>query len=338
MTRTVTLALLGDVMLGRGVGAEIPRRAPESFWGDVRDDLLAADAVLANLECAVTEHRRRWRRTPKVFHFKAPPEAVAVLRAGGVKAVSLANNHILDWEEEGLRDTVRHLDGAGIAHAGAGKTLAEAATPAVVEAGGLRLALVAMTDNERGWAADPDTPGVNWIPIATDAPTLATLDARIAAARRIGADLVVLSLHWGPNMVERPRPVFRAFARAALDLGADVVWGHSAHIFQGVECHGRRPILYDTGDFLDDYAVDPRLRNDLSLLWLLDLEGGRPRRLRLLPVRLGCAVVERARGEDRAWIVRRMRALSAELGAQVTEVEGDPFLHVPIPAGAEADG
>ena len=74
------IALVGDIMLGRGVGAEIerPERMPESFWGDTLSLLREADLVTGGLECAVTTHPHAWTRSPKVFHFKAPPRAVGV--------------------------------------------------------------------------------------------------------------------------------------------------------------------------------------------------------------------------------------------------------------------
>lgn len=315
------IALVGDVMLGREVGEEIARgdRSPTSFWGDTLEILGEADLVVGNLECAITERRARWTRTPKVFHFRAPPAAVDVLAAAGFDAVSLANNHLLDYREEGLLDTLGHLDRAGIARAGAGRDRAEAERPAVVEATGARLGLVALTDNEPGWAATADRPGVWWAPIGRDPEVLDRVEASVHRAREAGADVVALSLHWGPNMVERPPDRFRAFAREAVARGVDVIHGHSAHVFQGVEVVDGAPVLYDLGDFLDDYAVDPRLRNDRSVVALVGIEAGRVASLELVPVRLRLATVEIAQGEDRAWIAARLRALSAELGTRVEE-------------------
>src|SRR2546426_985152 len=150
------LALVGDVMLGRGVAVEIGHRRPDSFWGDTLPLLRSAALVVAGLECAITTHPVRWTRTPKVFHFRAPPEAVEVLRAAGIRLVTLANNHTLDFEEQGLLDTLRWLDAAGIAHAGAGRNSEEAALPALVEAGGLRVGLASVHDNQAGGSAGPD--------------------------------------------------------------------------------------------------------------------------------------------------------------------------------------
>src|SRR5262249_26052424 len=152
-----------DVVLARGLNAEMARRPPESFWGDVLPLLHSADAVIANLECAITEHTRPWQKTPKVFYLRADPSAVAVLRAAGVGCASLANNHTLDFGEEGRGETLRRRDDAGIRHAGAGADLAEAAEPAVIDAAGLRVGVVSCTDNEPPFAAGPDCAGTNYL-------------------------------------------------------------------------------------------------------------------------------------------------------------------------------
>src|SRR3712207_5695464 len=131
----ITLALTGDVMLGRGVNETLPDVRPVELWGDVLPLLSSADLRIINLECAITEHKRPWSRTPKVFHFRADPLAVEVLQAARVDACSLANNHTLDFEEQGLLDTLAHLKTAGIRYVGAGRNLEEAARPVLLERG-----------------------------------------------------------------------------------------------------------------------------------------------------------------------------------------------------------
>ena len=312
----MTIAFLGDVMLGRGVASEIAHRDPASLWGDLRPVLLEADLVIANLECAITSHSLPWTRTPKVFHFRAPPQSVRVLRAANIGAVCLANNHVLDFEVAGLRDTLRHLDAAGISHAGAGEDLPRAREPAIVEAGGSVVGFVAFTDNEPGWAARPDHPGTSYLRFLPAPGALRTVEKAVERARDHGARFVVLSVHWGPNMVERPRRFFRSFAHAAIERGVDLIHGHSAHVFHGVEVHHGAPILYDTGDALDDYAVDPHLRNDRSFVFLVDLEDSRARRLTLRPIRLRYSEVGLAHGRDFEETCRRMEALAEEMGTE----------------------
>jgi len=313
----LTIALAGDVMLGRGVNQALSYMKPEEPWGDTLGLLAAADIRIINLECALSSHRRPWSRSYKVFHFRADPEAVRVLQAARIDLCSLANNHTLDFEEQGLLDTIHHLDAAGIRHAGAGRDLKEAAQPAIVEAGqGVlsKVALVAFTDNEPEFAAGSARPGTNYLPVALDSGTLSRAGAAIAAAREKGADVVVFSNHWGPNMVQRPPKEFREFARAVLDLGADIYYGQSAHVFQGIEIYRGRPILYDTGDFIDDYAVDPQMRNDWSFLFRITLNDRSLKLIELFPVMLGYARVDLARDERWEMIAARMERLCAEMG------------------------
>ena len=315
-----TLALLGDVMLGRGVDAATRRMRPTDMWGDVLPLLWQADLRIANLECALTRHAAPWTRSWKMFHFRAAPGAVRFLQAARIDACALANNHVLDFEERGLVDTLNALDAAGIRHAGAGRDAAAAASPALLEVRGdppCRVALVAFTDNEPDFAAGAQRPGTNHLEVSLAPATLARVADAIAAARAGGADLVVFSNHWGPNFIERPGTDFRAFARRVIELGADAYYGHSAHLCQGIEIHQGRPILYDTGDFIDDYAVDPLLRNDRSCLFRLAFDAGRLQRVELFPVKLTVAHVSRARGEDFAAIAARMEALCAELGTRL---------------------
>lgn len=311
---TATLALLGDVMLGRKVDELLPQQAPRWFWGSTLPVLRSADAVIANLECAITEHTRRWEKTRKVFHFRARPRAVEVLREAGVRCVSLANNHTLDFQEQGLLDTLGHLDSAGIRRAGAGRTLSEARMPAVLEAGGLKVGVIGMTDNEPAFAAAEDRPGTNHVRTEPTPAARAPVEAAVQAARRQGAQLIVLSVHWGPNMVPRPPAGFRSFAREATQRGVDVIHGHSAHVFQGVEVCHRRPVLYDSGDFIDDYAVDPEMRNDWSFVFLVEVQRNSVQGVRMLPVRLRFGRVGLAEGEDFEAICGRMQALCGELG------------------------
>ena len=306
-----TLALTGDVMLGRGVNETLRSARPEEPWGDVLPLLHSADLRIINLECAITEHKQPWSRTPKVFRFRADPVATEVLKTARVDACSLANNHTLDFEEQGLLDTLRHLEEAGIRYAGAGRDAEEAARPALLEGG---VAFVAFTDNEPPFAAGRDRPGTNYLPVSLEPEVLRRVEVAVGAARETGARTIVFSNHWGPNMVQRPRETFRRFARAVVDRGVDVYYGHSAHVFQGVEIYHGKPILYDTGDFIDDYAVDPNLRNDRSFLFRVSMQDGDLRRLELFPVILPFARVEIATGDEREAILDRVVDLSAEMG------------------------
>ena len=322
----ISLVLIGDVMLGRKVDEALKdHMRPEEPWGDVMPLLDAADLRIINLECAITDNEQPWTRTPKVFHFRAKPSAIETLRTARIDVCSLANNHTLDFEEQGLLDTLEHLDAAGIRYAGAGRNQNEAADPAIltVRVGHTnRVALLAFTDNEPPFAAGTDRPGTNYLPVSLEPSVLRRVERAVADAREMGVDTIIFSNHWGPNMVQRPQEIFRRFARAVIDRGVDIYYGHSAHVFQGVEIYRGKPILYDTGDFIDDYAVNPELRNDWSFLFRVSVEGGRFERLDLTPVKLSYARVDLATSGEREAILDRMEHLSAEMGTVFARREG----------------
>ncbi|MHB8840867.1 MAG: CapA family protein [Candidatus Aquicultor sp.] len=327
MAGKITLAFVGDVMLGRGVDEEIEHRKPEYFWGTTLPVLRSADAVIANLECAITDHTIEWQGPPKAFYFRASPKAIDVLRAANIRCVSLANNHILDFEEQGLSDTLQYLDEAGISHAGAGKNLDEARRPAIINVNGIALAIIAATDNEPDFAANAN-PGTNYIEIGTDTATLLPLEQGITSARQMGAQNIILSLHWGPNMVVSPPQHFRDFARAVTDLGIDILHGHSAHIFQAVETYKRRLIMYDAGDFIDDYAIDPILRNDWSFIFLVNISAEGAYSLTMLPVVLSYAQVNLATGAQFRMICDRMKHLCERFNTRV--IDAPQGLEIPL--------
>jgi poly-gamma-glutamate capsule biosynthesis protein CapA/YwtB (metallophosphatase superfamily) len=313
--RDVKLALAGDTMLGRGVAEVLASRPAESLVAaEVVAAVREADLVVLNLECCVAEGGARRRDLHKPFFFRAPPRATELLVHLGVACVTLANNHALDYGEEALLETLEHLASAGIASVGAGAAVEAARLPAVLEAGALRLAVVGVTDHPRDWAATPDRAGVSVTDFARgEVPSW--LSETIASAP---ADVVLVTPHWGPNMAVEPRGPARAAAARLLDAGAALVAGHSAHVVHGVE--GR--VLYDLGDFLDDYARDAALRNDLGLLWLVDFDGAEPVRLEALPLKLEYAFTRLADGEDAEWMTRRFRSACEALGTQVDQDDG----------------
>ena len=192
------------------------------------------------------------------------------------------------------------------------------------------MALIAFTDNQPDFAAADQRPGTHYLEILLEADTLARVADAIACARTQGADWVVFSNHCGANFVERPAPDVRRFAQRVIELGADAYYGHCAHLCQGIEIHQGRPILYDTGDFIDDYAVDPLLRNDHSCLFQLMFEHGQLQRIELIPVTLDVAQVRLAHGEDFTAIAARMERLCAELGTSL-ERQTDRLVYTPQP-------
>lgn len=318
-----TFGLTGDVMLGRNVDQRQQHRPPAAVWGNVRERLASLDGLLVNLECCLSTRGERWTRTHRPFHFRADPDwAMAALEAVGVDCCSLANNHLLDFGEVALADTIEHLDDADIGNAGAGESIDAALDPAIVTIGGVRVAVLSCTDNTPEYAATTDSPGVARIEIDIgDEQSRERVTEALSRARALGPDLLVASLHWGPNMVEEPPPEFEAFARWLVDSGVDLIHGHSAHVFQAIEVYDGVPICYDMGDFVDDYAVDRELRNDRSFLFEVHVDAdGALDQLRLRPTEIYDCAVHAADSKAAEWSRERMRELSAPYG---TEFERD---------------
>lgn len=331
MRRSLTLAFGGDVMLGRQVNASLDPGNPAHPWGDLLPALKAADLTFINLECALTTRTERWTDgSDKPFYFRAQPQAVATLVAAGVNCVSVANNHIGDYGVDGLRDTLATLDRAGVAYAGAGLDRWSAREPAQLAVDDRRVRVVAFADYPAEWQAGPRSPGMNYTPVSLAPQEFGEVARQLVIARE-HADLVVFSIHWGPNMRARPTPGFRAFAHAVIDAGADIFWGHSAHVPHGVEFHRGRPILYDTGDLVDDYAVDPHLRNDRSALFLVHVRPPVVEDVEIIPVQIKDLQVNLARGRARDWFVERFTTRCAELDTAVVSDESGR-LRVTAPA------
>jgi poly-gamma-glutamate capsule biosynthesis protein CapA/YwtB (metallophosphatase superfamily) len=306
---TVTVALAGDTMLGRGVAAALEHVEPASIVSPRLADLTrAADLFVLNLECCVSERGAPWPDPSKPFFFRAPPIAVRLLVHLGVSCVTLANNHALDFGEEALLDTLNHLRGAGIASVGAGADLEAARAPTVLEARGFRLGVFGVTDHPAGYAATPSRGGVAYADLGRGVPHW--LSDGIGSIR---ADAVLVSPHWGPNMTSAPVPYVRAAAEELVGAGATLLAGHSAHVFHGV--NGR--ILYDLGDFLDDYATDPLLRNDLGLVFFVTFHRSAPPRVEALPIKIDYCATDLAAGEEASWIADRFRSACRVFGADV---------------------
>jgi poly-gamma-glutamate synthesis protein (capsule biosynthesis protein) len=325
---TVTLALAGDTMLGRLVAEELLLSGPRSLFApEVHDLVEEADACVVNLECCVSRRGLPTRAIRgKPFFFRAPPHAVEALRAIGVSAVSLANNHALDYGREALADTLALLDAAGIAHPGAGAGPEAARRPCVLTSSGERIGVVVVSDHPREFAATaPAELGIAYADLRDGAPRWLLEEV---ARMRAECDRLLCFPHWGPNMTTAPAQWQRRLAAELVDAGVDLVAGHSAHVFHGVQRRrgaGRNALIaYDLGDALDDYRVDPDLRNDLGVLalWAPGEGGGE---LELVALRLDHARTGLARGEDADWVARRLERACAELGTAVERIGEQRF-------------
>ncbi len=332
-TGTTRLGFAGDVMLGRGVNDRWIDDPPSGVWGGLAGHLTTLDGLFLNLECCLSD--RGNPRPGRTYHFRADPDwAIPALKAVDASWVNLANNHVLDFGPDAFADTLANLSTAGIAAAGAGRTRDDAVQPSILELGDLTVGAFGLTDRSPSYAAGRDRPGTAYARLAPGNPTTEWLvKTALDTIREADPDLVIASLHWGSNWKTEPSRSQRRFGRWLIDHGVDLIHGHSAHVIQGVEVYRGRPIIYDAGDFVDDYAVKPDLHNDRSFLFELVIDDGRLDGLRLRPIVIEKESVHVAGDAVAAWLRRTMRSRSAAFGTQV-ERAGDG-LRIPLPGACE---
>ncbi|MFW6156983.1 MAG: CapA family protein [Armatimonadota bacterium] len=322
--RSFTMAVVGDVMLDRGVWRLIQRNGFPSILEKVRDDLRVADIAFANLECPLANSGPH---APMDCIFRADPGAVEVLLDGGVDVVSVANNHTLDAGVAGLMSTLDHLDRAGVAYCGAARVREESWEPKLFEVNDVMLGFVACTDlsfQHGSWCR------------VDDATT--EFAERIAAAKQ-RCDLLIVSIHWGNEYQNVPTERQRAVARAAVDAGADLIIGHHPHVLQGIGRHDGAPILFSTGNFVFDQREGERMESAIFHLTWTEGEGWH---IRAVPVwiprsRMGPIYPDESRAGK---IITRLARLSANLDVplSVQDNEGEATIPAePDTSGTKAD-
>jgi poly-gamma-glutamate synthesis protein (capsule biosynthesis protein) len=307
------LLFVGDIMLGRLVNDILRGRSAEYPWGDTLSVFRGPDFRMGNLECVISDHGAPWSATPKVFHFRSDSKNVEALKAAGLNAVSLANNHSLDFGYEALFEMMEILKQHGIGYAGAGENDEKASQAAIIDQKGRKIGIIAFTDNEPEWEAKSGKPGVFYVPVDVRDPGAQKL-FRIVDQTKKKVDLLIVSAHWGSNWGYRPQPNHIPFAHALIDAGVDIVYGHSCHVFQGIEIYKGRPILYSTGNFVDDYAVDDVERNDESFIFAVEITDGMLKNLRLYPTVIEEFQARLAKRDQSLAIAEKMKNLSQEFG------------------------
>jgi poly-gamma-glutamate capsule biosynthesis protein CapA/YwtB (metallophosphatase superfamily) len=351
----ITLFLAGDVMTGRGIDQVLPHpgdprlferyarsaldyvalaeRAhgpiprPMAFaelWGAALDELARRrpHARIVNLETAVTTSAKP---EPKGIHYRMNPANVGAITVARIACCVLANNHVLDWGEEGLLETLATLEKAGVRTAGAGRDLEAAAAPAVVPlAGESRLLVYAFASPTSGvprrWMAGARKPGIQLLPSLSPSAADEVVE-RIGAARR-PHDLVVLSIHWGGNWGHEIPHEQVAFAHRVIDGGAvDVIHGHSSHHAKAIEVHRGKLVLYGCGDFINDYegfSGYEEFRDDLAVMYLATLQpaGGALVRLDLVPLQIRNMRLRRASSADAQWLAATLSREGRRFGTR----------------------
>lgn len=274
----VSIMAVGDVMLARTIGENILSQGIEFPFQFTAHTLHRADITLGNLECVISESGEPENKT---YNFRAPITAVDSLIFGGFDLMTLANNHVLDYGEVALVDTIDLLQSNQVAVVGAGKTSLEARQPVFIEENGLRIAFLAYLDipmwnyDYLSWIAQPEKPGINW-------GYISDIQADVGSAA-YKADVVIVLMHFGVEGQAWPSTQQIASARSAIDAGADLVIGSHTHLLQKVESYKDGIIVYGLGNFVFDEFSEPE---NLSAIFMARLNKDGVMAHKLIPVRL----------------------------------------------------
>ena len=235
----ISIVLLGDYLPAASAAPVIRRKGYSYTFAGIRDMLQETDIIFLNLETPLSDGGKSYEN--KQYVFRADPEAAEAMRSAGVRVVSLANNHTMDYGPDALDDTLKSLRSAGIAHVGAGRTLNEASMPAAFRIRNINTAFLAFSNTfPREFWAGKERPGTflgsDW----------AVKRAVKAAA---GTGPLIVSFHWGEELARQPKEYQIYLAHLAIDSGADLVVGHHPHVPQPIEIYRGKPILYSLGNF-----------------------------------------------------------------------------------------
>ncbi len=267
------------------------------------------DLRMINLETSITTSNDYWQG--KGIHYRMHPDNITCLTVAKIDYCSLANNHVLDWGYGGLTETLETLKHVNIKGGGAGQNLHEAEMPAVMEVGGKGRVIVFSYGLQSSgipfsWAALEDQPGVNLLRSLSDR-AVRRIKRQVEAVRQ-QRDIIVASIHWGSNWGYDIRLEERKFAHRLIDdVGVDIIHGHSSHHVKGIEVYKERPIIYGSGDFLNDYEVISgyeSFRDDLTLMYFasMDPSTGKLVRLHMTPIQIKRFKASHASRKDAIWL------------------------------------
>ncbi|MGZ3771048.1 MAG: CapA family protein [Bdellovibrio sp.] len=365
----LTLFLCGDVMLGRGVDQILPYPSdpvihenyltnalqyvqlaenkngiigkPVDFkyvWGEA---LSIMDAVnpkfrIINLETSVTTNND-WMH--KGINYRMNPKNIDTLVESKIDVSVLANNHVLDWGEEGLFDTLETLHEAEIKTAGAGIDKEQSSMPAILNTSTGRVLVFSYASPSSGvpkeWSATDDKAGINFI--SEFSPIAAKKVKEDIERWKKTNDIVILSIHWGDNWGYAIPEQHRKFAHYLLqENSVDLIHGHSSHHIKGIELFNKKLIIYGCGDFINDYEGiqgHEQYRSDLPVMFFptLDYRSGELIDLTLIPLQLRKFTLQKANSEDILWLKKILNREGEKLGTRFRVVEdqtAQPALHL----------
>lgn len=306
----VTISAAGDFTLGTDenfdYSTSLPARYeevqdPGYFLQNVKDIFASDDLTIVNLEGPLTTSEER---ADKQFSFKGDPSYTEILTSGSVEACNLANNHSKDYGIQGYEDTIANVEAAGIKTFGYERT-------AIWETNGVKVGLAGVYELAEGMDCQDD------------------MTATIQSLKDAGADLVIVSFHWGVEKENYPDETQQTLAHAAIDQGADLVLGHHPHVLQGIEKYQGKYIVYSLGNFCFGGNKNPSDKDTMIFQQTFTLENGEvveDDAINIIPCRISSEddynnyQPTPAEGEEAQRILGRIQEYSQSFGTQLPSV------------------
>ena len=306
-TVTITISAAGDVTLGthqeQDYGYSFRQAYDQAenesyFFANVYDILSADDMTLVNLEGPLTLAEEA--REGQVYSIKGDPEYVNILTAGSVEAVSMGNNHMMDYLQQGRDDTVQAVENAGIVYA------CEKIT-GIYEVKGIRIGMISVNEVSQGYLVEK------------------TIQNAITELQGQDADLILVSCHWGVEREYSPEDYQKILGEKCIDWGADLVIGHHPHVLQGIDEYKGKYIIYSLGNFCFGANRNPADKDSMifqQTFTFVDGEKQEDQEIRIIPCSVS-SVPDRnnfqptpAAGEEKTRIINRINEFSQEFGVR----------------------
>lgn len=268
----VSIVAVGDLLLGGSATKSVKHRGFAYPFEATGSMIKQADIAMANLEAPLTDGGEK--HPDKQFTFRVPPAAAAKIKEAGFDLMTLANNHIGDYGQQGVIDTLVSLEKIGLAYAGAGRNLQQARAPHVIEIDGVKFAFLAYSNTfPKSFYAKKGKPGT--------APGYFEYVAADIRKARKQYDHVIASFHWGGERMNDPKDYQMELGRLAIDNGADVVIGHHPHVLQGAEIYHGGVIYYSLGNYAFGSYSQSSVTAGMARIWF---ENGKLQKAEILPL------------------------------------------------------
>ncbi|MGF9965673.1 CapA family protein [Bacillus rhizoplanae] len=245
----ITLTFSGDTMFDWQLRPVIQSKGADYPFQHVKPEIEKADYSFVNLESAFTTREKKY--PGQLFWIKSDPSTLQAIKNTGYDIVNIGNNHTLDYYQDGLLDTISHVEKIGLPYIGAGKNASDAYTAREVTIKGKKFKFISFVRfmPDSAWVATNDKPGIaNGYDL--------NLVTKTIKEQKKDADYMIVYMHWGVEKTNRPADYQKEYVQKMVEAGANAIVGSHPHWLQGFEYYNKVPVAYSLGNFLfPDYVT-----------------------------------------------------------------------------------